>query len=68
VPPTDLIRPCFREPFGEGSRRTLATLTPIARVLDAICEKDTASEVGLPRGFDTYAVVGSPSPHLSDSV
>jgi hypothetical protein len=36
VPPTDLIKPCFREPFGEGSRRTPASLTPLARVLDAI--------------------------------
>jgi hypothetical protein len=36
VPPIDLVRPCFREPFGEGSKRTSASLTPIARVLDAI--------------------------------
>jgi hypothetical protein len=36
MPPTDLIRPCFCEPFGEGSRRTPASLTPLARVLDAI--------------------------------
>jgi hypothetical protein len=36
VPPTNLIRPYFREPFGEGSRRTPASLTPLARVLDAI--------------------------------
>jgi hypothetical protein len=39
VPPTDVIRPCFHEPFGEGSRRTPASLTPIARVLDAIVRR-----------------------------
>jgi hypothetical protein len=39
VPPIDLIRPYFREPFGEGSRRTPASLTPIARVLDAIVRR-----------------------------
>ena len=36
VPPTDLVRHCFKEPFGEGSSRTPSDLTPIARVLDAI--------------------------------
>ena len=36
VPPTDLVRPCFIEPFGEGSSRTPRDLTPIARLLDAI--------------------------------
>jgi hypothetical protein len=34
-----MIRPCFREPFGEGSRRTPASLTPLARVLDAIVRR-----------------------------
>ena len=34
--PTDLVRPCFTEPFGEGSSRTPRDLTPIARLLDAI--------------------------------
>ena len=36
VPPTDLVRHCFTEPFGEGSSRTPSDLTPTARVLDAI--------------------------------
>ena len=36
MPPTDLIRQCFKEPFGEGSRRNPSDLTPTARVLDAI--------------------------------
>jgi hypothetical protein len=39
VPPTDTMRPCFREPFGKGSRRTPASLTPLARVLDAIMRR-----------------------------
>ena len=34
--PTDLVRHCFTEPFGEGSSRTPSDLTPTARVLDAI--------------------------------
>ena len=36
VPPIDLVRHCFIEPFGEGSSRTPSDLTPTARVLDAI--------------------------------
>ena len=36
VPPTDLVQPCFTEPFGEGSSRTPRDPTPIARLLDAI--------------------------------
>ena len=36
VPPTDLVRPCFTEPFGEGSSRTPRDLTPTAQLLDAI--------------------------------
>jgi hypothetical protein len=39
VPPIDLIKPCFDEPFGERSRRIPANLTPIARVLDAIMRR-----------------------------
>ena len=39
VPPTDLVRPCFTEPFGEGSSRTSHDLTPIARLLDAIMRR-----------------------------
>ena len=36
MPPTDLVRPCFTEPFGEGSSRTPRDLTPTAQLLDAI--------------------------------
>ena len=36
MPPTDIVRPCFTEPFGEGSSRTPRDLTPIAWLLDAV--------------------------------
>ena len=36
MPPIDLVRPCFTEPFGEGSSKTPHDLTPTARLLDAI--------------------------------
>jgi hypothetical protein len=50
VPPTDMIKPCFREPFGEGSRRTPASLTPLARVLDAIMRQTLLSRLGYKEG------------------
>jgi hypothetical protein len=51
VPPTDLVRPCFHEPFGEGSRRTPASLTPLARVLDAIMRWTLLSRLGYKEGL-----------------
>jgi hypothetical protein len=51
VPPTDLIRPCFLELFGEGSRRTPASLTPLARVLDAIVRRTLLSRLGYREGL-----------------
>jgi hypothetical protein len=51
VPPIDLVRPCFREPFGEGSRRTPANLTPIARVLDAIVRRTLLPRLGYREGL-----------------
>ena len=36
VLPTDLVKPCFTKPFGEGSSRTPRDLSPIAWLLDAI--------------------------------
>jgi hypothetical protein len=51
VPPTDMIRPCFREPFGEGSRRTPASLTPLARVLDAIVRRTLLPRLGYREGL-----------------
>jgi hypothetical protein len=49
--PTDMIRPCFREPFGEGSRRTPASLKPLARVLDAIVRRTLLSRLGYREGL-----------------
>ena len=46
VPPTDLIRPCFIEPFGEGSSRTPRDLTPTARLLDAIMRRTLLPRMG----------------------
>jgi hypothetical protein len=51
VPPTDLIRPCFCEPFGEGSRRTPASLTPLAHVLDAIVRRTLLLRLGYSEGL-----------------
>jgi hypothetical protein len=49
--PTDMIRPCFREPFSKGSRRTLASLTPLARVLDAIVRWTLLPRLGYREGL-----------------
>ena len=46
MPPTDLVRPCFIEPFGEGSSRTPRDLTPIARLLDAIMRRTLLPRMG----------------------
>jgi hypothetical protein len=51
VPPIDMIRPCFREPFGEGSRRTPASLTFLARVLDAIVRRTLLPRLGYREGL-----------------
>ena len=51
VPPIDLVRPCFIEPFGEGSSRTPRDLTPIARLLDAIMRRTLLSRMGYREGL-----------------
>jgi hypothetical protein len=51
VPPTDMIRHCFHEPFGEGSRRTPTNLTPLARVLDAIVRRTLLPRLGYREGL-----------------
>jgi hypothetical protein len=51
VPPTHLVRPCFRELFGEGSRRTSAMMTPIVRVLDAIVRRTLLPRLGYQEGL-----------------
>ena len=51
VPPTDLVRHCFTEPFGEGSSRTPSDLTPTARVLDAIMRRTLLPRMGYREGL-----------------
>jgi hypothetical protein len=51
VPPTDLVRDCFREPFGEGSRCTPGALTAIAQVLDAIMRRTLLPREGYREGL-----------------
>ena len=51
VPPTDLIQPCFTEPFGERSSRTPRDLTPIARLLDAIMRRTLLLRMGYREGW-----------------
>ena len=46
VPPTDLVRACITEPFGEGSSQTLRDLTPIARYLDAVMRRSLLPRSG----------------------
>jgi hypothetical protein len=51
VPHTDLVRSCFCEPFGEGSRRIPTSFTPIARVLDAIMRRTLLPRLGYREGL-----------------
>ena len=51
MPPIDIIRPCFTEPFGEGSSRTPWDLTPIARLLDAIMRRTLLLRMGYRKGL-----------------
>ena len=51
VPPIDLVRHCFKEPFGEGSSRTPSDLTPIASVLDAIMRRTLIPRMGYCEGL-----------------
>jgi hypothetical protein len=51
VPPTDLVRHCFTEPFGEGSSRTPHDLTPTARILEAVMRRILLLRVGYHEGL-----------------
>ena len=51
VPPTNLVRACFTEPFGEGSSRTPRDLTPIARILDAVMRRSLLPRSGYQEGL-----------------
>ena len=51
VPPTDLVRHCFIEPFGKGSRRNPGDLTPTARVLEAVMRRTLLPRMGYREGL-----------------
>ena len=51
MPPTDLVRPCFTDPFGEGSSRTPHDLTPTAQLLDAIVRRTLLPRMGYHEGL-----------------
>ena len=51
MPPTDLVRPCFIELFGEGSSRTPHDLTPTAQLLDAIMRRTLLPRMGYHEGL-----------------
>ena len=63
VPPTDLIQPCFIEPFGEGSSRTPRDLTPTTRLLDAIMRRTLNLRMGY-RKTDLHSAMAT---ELSDA-
>jgi len=68
MPPKDLVRHCFIEPFGEGSSRTPSDLTPTARVLICYYEEDPASEDGVSRGLDSHIVMVTELSDAADDV
>ena len=51
MPSTNLVRHCFKEPFGEGSRRNPSDLTPTARVLEAIIRRTLLPRLGYREGL-----------------
>jgi len=51
VPPTDLVRHCFTEPFGEGSRRNPNDLNPTARILEAVMRRTLLPRMGYREGL-----------------
>ena len=51
VPPTDLVRHCFTEPFGEGSSKTPSDLTPNSRVLEDIMRRTLLPRMGYHEGL-----------------
>ena len=51
VPPTDLVRHCFTEPFGEGLRRNPSDLTPTTRMLEAVMRRTLLLRMGYREGL-----------------
>jgi len=51
MPPVDFVAPCFRQPIGEGSSRTVADLTRPPRILDFVLRKTLFPRTGYRDGF-----------------
>jgi len=51
LPPVDFVAPCFRQPFREGSSRTVGDLTRPARILDFVLRKTLFPRTGYRDGF-----------------
>jgi len=51
LPPVDFVAPYFRQPFGEGSSRTVGDLTRPARILDFVLRKTLLPMTGYRDGF-----------------
>ena len=47
----DFVAPCFRQPFGEGSNKTVGDLTRPARILDFVLRKTLFPRSGYRDGF-----------------
>ena len=47
----DFVAPCFRQPFGEGSSRTVGDLTRLAMILDFVMRKTLFCKIGYRDGF-----------------
>jgi len=51
LPLVDFMPPCFRQPFGEGSSRTVGDLTCPAGILDFVLRKTLFPRIGYRDGF-----------------
>ena len=51
VPPTDLVRAYFTEPFGEGLSHTPRDLTPTAHILDSVMRRSLLPRSGYHEGL-----------------
>ena len=51
VPPTDLVRACFTEPFREGLSQTPRDLTPTAHILDVVMRRSLLLRSGYSEGL-----------------
>ena len=51
LPPIDFISPCFRQPFVEGSSRSVGDLTRPARILNFVMRKTLLPRQGYCDGF-----------------